>query len=362
MKDIVIVIGTRPNFIKVTRFKGLAEKFGVNVRIIHTGQHYDKEMADVFFDQFGLRPDIFLNIKSGSQIEQIAQIMKGLEREFSSQSPDVVLVPGDVNSTFAAAFVAHRMGIKVGHIESGLRSRDMGMPEEVNRILTDKITDLFFVTEKSGIENLRSEGVNESKIHFVGNTMIDTLVRHESEIAASEVLDELEIHSPYALMTLHRPSNVDSLEALQKSLEVIKRVAEKLNLVLPLHPRTKKSLKKYDLLNTLEANSNIKLVGPLGYFDFQALVKDAKFVITDSGGIQEETTFRQVPCITLRNNTERPITVELGSNELMKMDPSLVEQAVDSILNGTWKSSEVPENWDGQSTERILDVIRNDLS
>lgn len=362
MKNISIIIGTRPNFIKVTRFKELAKQYDVSIRLVHTGQHYDKDMAEVFFTQFGLVPDVFLNVPPMGQIEQIAQMMIGLEKEFLANPPDVVLVPGDVNSTFAAAFVAQRLGIKLGHIESGLRSRDMGMPEEVNRILTDKITDFFFVTEESGRKHLLEEGVAASKIHFVGNTMIDTLLRHEKDIEASNVLESMGIRGDYALMTLHRPSNVDKLEDLHKSLDLIEAIAEKIQLVLALHPRTYKNLEKNKLLDVLQNNPGIYLSGPLPYFDFQKLVAHCRLVITDSGGIQEETTFRKIPCITLRPNTERPVTIDIGSNVLMEMDKQKVCKAVDEVLNKVWKKSVVPPLWDGRATERILQALKTDLN
>ena len=361
MHKISIIVGTRPNFIKVTRFKELASNYGCEIRIIHTGQHYDQNMVQVFFDQFGLRPDVFLNVPGGTQIEQVAEIMRQLEKEFEQNKPDLVLVPGDVNSTFASAFVAHRMGVKLGHIESGLRSSDMGMPEEVNRILTDRITDLYFITEESGEKNLLREGVDPAKIHFVGNTMIDTLVRHEPDIAQSDILEKLNLKGNYALMTMHRPSNVDDELALEKSVEVIETVANKCQLVLPIHPRTKQRLDDFGLFDRLNSNHNVHLAGPMAYFDFQRLIKDAVFVVTDSGGIQEETTFRKVPCITLRQNTERPITIDMGSNVLMEMNPEKVSKSIDQILSGNWKNSEIPSHWDGHSTERILDAIRTDL-
>jgi len=362
MKKIAIIIGTRPNFIKVTRFKELASDYGFEVKIIHTGQHFDKQMSEVFFDQFGLKPDVFLNAPQSTQIGQIAEIMKSIETELSKDKPDLVLVPGDVNSTFAGAFVAQRLGIKLGHIESGLRSRDMNMPEEVNRILTDKITNLFFVTEKSGEENLLDEGVPAEQIHFVGNTMIDTLVKYSDSVSNSQVLGRLNIRSEYALMTLHRPSNVDDAQALETSVDVINKIAEQIHLVLPLHPRTKKALDRHGLLLSIESNDAITLGPPMGYFDFQKLIANAKMVITDSGGIQEETSFMQVPCITLRQNTERPVTIELGSNVLMDMDADKIVDAITQIKDGNWKSSQVPPKWDGKSTERILEAIQADLA
>ncbi len=359
MKQLSIIIGTRPNFIKVTRFKELAPRYNCEVKIIHTGQHFDKNMAEIFFDQFGLRPDVFLNIKPQSQLKQIAEIIEKLEHEFTENPPDVVLVPGDVNSTFAAGFVANRMGIPLGHIESGLRSRDMEMPEEVNRILTDQITKHYFITEKSGFENLKEEGKSIQNLHLVGNTMIDTLVKHDADVRASNILEKLGIEGKFCLMTIHRPSNVDKKEDLERIFQIIQSISEILPVVFPIHPRSFQRAKDFGLDEMIRSKS-IHLCDPMGYFDFQRLVLESSVVITDSGGIQEETTFRQVPCITLRNNTERPITVEIGTNELMIMEIEPVRNAVQNILGGQWKTGEIPMHWDGHSTERILQVIKDD--
>ena len=359
MKRILIIVGTRPNFIKVTQFKCVAEDFDdLEVRIVHTGQHFDKNMSEVFFTQFGLQPDYFLNIGVGTPNTQMAKIMLGLEDLIQNQyAPDLLVVPGDVNSTFAAALTANKMGIKLAHLESGLRSFDRDMPEEINRILTDEIADHYFITEQSGVDNLKKEMKN-GQLHLVGNTMIDTLVAFEDKIEASEIMSELKlVGSSYALMTIHRPSNVDSLEGLQKLYDLIRNLAEKYKVVFPIHPRTTARIKDFDLEEQFNALQNLILLGPLGYFEFQNLVKHASFILTDSGGIQEESTFRMVPCLTLRENTERPSTVDLGTNTLVSFEVEKLLSYIGKIEDKSYKAGKVPPLWDGNATRRILDVI-----
>ena len=363
MRKILIVIGTRPNFIKVTQFKRIVENYpNLDVKIVHTGQHYDDKMANVFFDQFELRPDYFLNIGPGTPNTQMASIMKSLEELIlNTYHPDVILVPGDVNSTLAAAITANKMNIKLGHIESGLRSFDRTMPEEVNRVLTDEITDFFFVTEESGVKHLKEEK-KKGKVFFVGNTMIDTMVHFEKEIDASEVMNDLELkEGEFVLMTMHRPATVDNKEGLEKLITLVDNITQKYKLFFPIHPRTNKMLEQLDLLSKLTNNEKVVLSGPIGYFEFQQLVKNCKFIITDSGGIQEESTFRQVPCITLRPNTERPSTTDIGSNTLMSFDIDLLSEAISSIEKGTYKKGIVPPKWDGDATQRIVECISNEI-
>ena len=356
--NISIIIGTRPNFIKVTQFKKHAVKYGHNIKIIHTGQHYDKNMSTVFFDQFGLVPDRFFELKSKNQMQQVGEIMANLEQEFTENRPDLVLVPGDVNSTFAGAFVANRMGIKIGHIESGLRSFDREMPEEINRILTDEITDVYFITEPSGIENLTKEGKDPKKIQYVGNTMIDTLVAFEEKIEACPVLEDFNlVENDFFLVTIHRPSNVDNVEGLRKVNHILNHISKSRKVIFPIHPRTKKMMLEYDLFSDLEASENIIFSDPMDYFQFQKLIKSCKAIVTDSGGIQEEATFRQKPCITLRNNTERPITTQIGSNVLCKLSIDDVSAHIDQIEAGNWKKGEIPKYWDGAATQRIFEAI-----
>jgi len=358
MKKLMVVVGTRPNFIKVTRFKAEAAKRGMEVQLVHTGQHYDEKMSTVFFDQFGLRPDRFLDTPHARPAAQMGHIMISLEAAAEALRPDLMIVPGDVNSTLAGALVANKMGIPLAHLESGLRSGDMGMPEEINRILTDRITDHFFVTEQSGIDHLKAEGRPAKDIHFTGNTMIDTLVAYDAQVQAATVLENLGLPGgDHVLMTIHRPATVDVPEELTKLVDLIAYVARGRHVVFPVHPRTTAKLKETGLLPKLEALKNLRITGPMDYFNFQKLIATCAFVITDSGGIQEETTFRQVPCLTLRPNTERPITVTMGSNRLITFDLPALEAAIADIVEGRAGKGQVPPLWDGHATERVLDVI-----
>lgn len=363
-KKVFIVVGTRPNFIKVTRFKSLAaSQFPqIQISVIHTGQHYDEKMSEVFFNQFNLVPDYFLHIGAGSQNYQLAQIMLKLEPLLLEHQPNLLMVVGDVNSTLAAALCANKCGIKIAHLESGLRSHDMDMPEEVNRILTDKISSIFFVTEKSGLENLAKEGLTD-QVHLVGNTMIDTMVAFEQQIQAVDTEEKLKvkIKEQMVLMTIHRPSNVDSPEGLKKLAALIEQLVNTYQVIFPVHPRTRKNLEQAGLYQTVLSNPNLVFCDPLDYFTFQKLVASASLVITDSGGVQEETTFRKVPCMTLRNNTERPVTVEVGTNVLLPFDNKVIFETITQIENGTFKKGEIPLLWDGHSTERILQVLSEHL-
>lgn len=358
IERLMLVVGTRPNFIKVTRFKAIAAARGMAVSLVHTGQHYDERMSTVFFDQFGLVPDRFLNTPHTSPSSQMGHIMIALEAAVEELRPDLIMVPGDVNSTLAGALVANKMGIPLGHLESGLRSGDQSMPEEINRILTDRITDHFFVTEQSGLDHLRAEGRPEGSIHFVGNTMIDTLVAYDAQVQASSVLNDLEIlGKEHVLMTIHRPATVDSPEALAKLVELIIHVAHEHTVVFPIHPRTKAKLESSGALTELAKLKNLRLTGPMDYFGFQKLIATSTFVITDSGGIQEETTYRRVPCLTLRPNTERPITISIGSNRLIGFDLSQLRSAIADIVEGRARRGEVPRLWDGHATERVVEVL-----
>jgi len=354
---ILIVVGTRPNFIKITQFKKVNQQMGnpFDIKIVHTGQHYDDKMAAIFFQQFELEPDYFLNIPQASANSQMAEIMLRLENVIIDYKPALVMAVGDVNSTFAAAFTAHKLGIQVAHIESGLRSYDRGMPEEINRLLTDEISDYYFITEQSGLDNLIKEGRSKDKLHFVGNTMIDTLVAFNHKIEESKILDEYHLISQkFVLMTMHRPATVDFEEGLKKLLDIIEYVNKNYKLVFPIHPRTLGKLQQFGLMERVKANDKIILTEPLDYFAFQKLTAHCRFVITDSGGIQEETTFRRVPCLTLRPNTERPSTVTIGTNELVPFDIETVQNKINSIIEDTYKKGNIPPMWDGKSTERIL--------
>lgn len=356
---ILICVGTRPNFIKITQFKKVAARMpGMEILILHTGQHYDHNMSSVFFEELELdKPDIYLNATPGGQIELLADIMVKFEKELEQIKPDVVLVPGDVNSSLACALVASRKGYRVGHIESGLRSFDRWMPEEVNRILIDNLSDYFFVTEQSGIDNLIHEGKSEEQIHFVGNTMIDSLVSFTPHIDRSDVISRLALKDDFALTTFHRPSNVDAIETLSEVVSTIEHTSQSLQVVFPVHPRTRNSLQKNNLWEKLNSLKNVVLTDSLGYLDFIKLIKSARLVITDSGGIQEETTFLQVPCLTVRENTERPITITMGTNQLIELKASVIVEQVRQLLSEP-QDTQVPPLWDGKSTERILKVLQ----
>ena len=361
MKKIIIVVGTRPNFIKITQFDKIFAQYKeqFEYRLVHTGQHYDYNMSDVFFQQLKIRkPDYFLDIEPGTPTFQMGSIMIKLEKVLDDFKPDLVIVVGDVNSTFAAAFTAYKKGIKIAHLESGLRSDDRTMPEEINRILTDEISDYFFVTEESGMENLRLKGKTDAQLFFVGNTMIDTLVAFDKEIDQSDALTKMGlIPKSYALVTIHRPSNVDEIDNLKLTIDIITKVSQLTKVVFPIHPRTLSKAAQFGLKEKLTENKNIILSEPMDYLGFQKLIKECSFVLTDSGGIQEETTFRKVPCLTLRKNTERPVTVSIGSNELLEFDANLIVAKTKEILSGNFKKGNIPTMWDGKATDRIVEKL-----
>lgn len=354
-KKILLVVGTRPNFVKITQFKRITKKYpNIDLKIVHTGQHYDEKMSEIFLKQFNIEVDFFLNVKGTTPNSLIGEIMIELEKVIEAFKPDLLLSVGDVNSTLAASITANKLNVKLGHIESGLRSLDRRMPEEINRILTDEISDICFVTEESGITNLKEIGKTDSQIAFVGNTMIDTLVYFEKEIENSNILEEIG-NEDYVLITMHRPRNVDGKEALHKIIDLLKNVTKKCSIVFSLHPRTKSSFIKNDLYDELSKIENLKIIPPQNYFAFQKLIKYSLCVITDSGGIQEETTFQQIPCITLRENTERPITITKGTNVLMSFDNEKILVFLEKIKNKRLTKGIVPELWDGKATQRILE-------
>lgn len=356
MKKILIVVGARPNFVKVACFKkaALELKKDILIEIVHTGQHYDDRLSTIFFEQLQFTPDYFLNIPPSSANCQISTIMLKLEELFASTKPDLIMVVGDVNSTLAAALTANKMGIPLAHVESGLRSFDKTMPEEVNRILTDHISDYHFVTEQSGIDNLTKEGHKKS-VYLVGNTMIDTLVRFDSEIDKTDVLNKFQLlPQKYVLFTMHRPSNVDSTEGLKNLIELMSQISKQYTVVFPIHPRTLNNLVKFNLKSLLDSNSNIKLTDPLDYFSFQKLIKESFYVITDSGGVQEETSFRKIPCITLRPSTERPVTITNGTNELL---PFNIDTITNIVFNSHCKKGGEIPLWDGMACRRILEQL-----
>jgi len=318
-------------------------------------------MSKIFFEELEMpQPDYYLGVGSGSHAEQTGKVMIEFEKVLNKEKPDLIVVVGDVNSTIACALTAAKMGIKVAHVEAGLRSFDRRMPEEINRILTDSISDFLFVTEKSGIENLSKEGIEASKIFFVGNVMIDSLVTYRSKIINSNALSKLNLQSGnYCLITLHRPSNVDDKEKLQELIELINEVSEVKKAIFPMHPRTRSNLERFNLMRLL--NHNTVITEPVGYIDFISLMNGSSLVLTDSGGVQEETTYLGIPCITLRDTTERPVTVELGTNYLVGEEPAKARKYINEILGGKGKKGRIPDLWDGKAAERIVRVLMERL-
>ena len=357
---IINVAGARPNFMKIAP---LMEAFGaeenIEAMLVHTGQHYDERMSDLFFRQLGIpEPDINLGIGSASHAVQTAEIMKAFEPIVLEHRPDAVLVVGDVNSTIACGLVSVKLGAMLIHVEAGLRSGDRTMPEEINRLLTDSISDLLFCTEQSGVDNLRAEGVAPEKIHLVGNVMIDTLLKNKARADASTILDDLGVaEGRYAALTLHRPANVDDPAVFGKLLDAIDVIQKELPIIFPIHPRTRSNLGKLGLQQRVEAMTNLKLIEPAGYLDFLKLTSSARLVLTDSGGIQEETTILRVPCLTLRENTERPITADVGSNQIVGTDPARIVAAYRQIVDGAYEDPKIPPLWDGHAAERIASTL-----
>ncbi len=340
----------------------------VTHKIVHTGQHYDEKMSDIFLRELELKkPDFYIGVGSKSHAEQKAEIMVEFEKIVLKEKPDLVLVYGDINSTSAAAIVCSKipgkngLPVPVAHIESGLRSFDKSMPEEINRKITDVLADYLFVTEPGGVRNLKKEGIDEKKIFFVGNTMIDSLKYYFKKIATSGILNELCISKKqYVLATLHRPSNVDDKENLKKILNIFKSINSinpQIDIVFPVHPRTYKMIGKFNLQNSINEIKNLIITEPLGYIDFLKLTSEAKYVITDSGGIQEETTYLQIPCLTLRENTERPVTVELGTNVICGLDEKLIVKKIKEIESGKFKKGKIPKLWDGYASKRIAKIL-----
>jgi UDP-N-acetylglucosamine 2-epimerase (non-hydrolysing) len=390
---IMSIVGARPNFMKVASIAHAAQKHNnagghpvISHVIVHTGQHYDEQMSTLFFKELEIpEPNYNLGVGSGSHAVQTAQIMERFEPVLLKELPDILFVVGDVNSTVACALVATKIDYNgssnrkrplIAHIEAGLRSADRDMPEEINRILTDALSDILFVTEQTAVTNLEREGIGNGKVHFVGNVMIDTLMS-QLEKARSlntletilsehchdrELLEKFRLAAdlkkpPYGIVTLHRPSNVDAPGMLGPLMECIKEIASKIPLIFPLHPRTKNNLTKFGLLRPDGYHENIIYTKPLGYLEFVSLLLDASMVLTDSGGIQEEATVLRIPCITLRNNTERPITITMGTNYLVGTDPDRIRQTAFAVIDGKKKKSFIPPLWDGKASERIIDVV-----
>jgi UDP-N-acetylglucosamine 2-epimerase (non-hydrolysing) len=357
---LLAVAAARPNFMKIAPLMwAVARRQGIEACLVHTGQHYDERMSKLFFEQLNIpRPDHDLGVGSGSHAAQTAEVMKRIEPVLLAEKPDVVVVVGDVNSTVAAALTAVKLGLPVAHVEAGLRSFDRAMPEEINRVVTDAVSDWLFVSEPSGMANLRREGVEPRRVYFVGNIMIDTLVACQEEIKRSRALEEFGVQErEYALVTLHRPSNVDDPNALRPILSALAAIQEKIPIIFPVHPRTRKVIE----LAALRGAARIRLTEPLGYLDFMRLVSQARFVMTDSGGIQEETTYLGVPCLTLRTTTERPITIEAGTNRLVPLAQDEIVLAAEESLEAAVYQSRVPELWDGKTADRILDVLNTNV-
>ncbi len=357
---IINIVGARPNFMKIAPLmEAYAAHKSIQPMLVHTGQHYDERMSDLFFRQLGIpEPDINLGISGGSHAVQTAEIMKAFEPVVLEHKPDAVLVVGDVTSTVACGLVAVKLGIKLIHVEAGLRSGDRSMPEEINRVLTDCISDLLFCTERSGVDNLLREGIAKDKVFLVGNVMIDTLLKNRSKADLSPIMGDLSLTpGGYAVLTLHRPSNVDDPAVFGRLLDALEVVQKDLPIIFPIHPRTRNNLAKGQLGSRVEGMKNLRMIDPAGYLDFLKLTANAKVVLTDSGGIQEETTILKVPCITMRENTERPITCEVGSNRLVGTQPESILAAYHEVMSGKGRAPGSPPLWDGKAAERIAAIV-----
>lgn len=363
---IYLVAGARPNFMKIAPIvRALQAQDALTFKIIHTGQHYDREMNDVFFEELGIpQPDVFMAAGGGSHAQQTAKIMLGFEELCQNERPAAVLVVGDVNSTLACSIVAKKLNIPVAHVEAGLRSGDMAMPEEINRLVTDSISDWFFVTEPSAVEHLRREGKPESAIHYVGHVMVDNVLYQADKLSQADT-SAFETSAwkaqqegrRYGVVTLHRPSNVDDPETFTRIAGALKEIASELPLIFPVHPRTRANIEKFGI----DLGPNVTLAGPQAYMAFLNLWKDAAVVLTDSGGLQEETTALGVPCITVRENTERPVTVDEGSNVLAGTDPAAIILETRKVLRGEGKQGRRPHLWDGRAAERIVGILARGL-
>jgi len=357
---IINIVGARPNFIKIAPLmEAYRSRPEISPLLVHTGQHYDEAMSDLFFRQLGIpRPDLNLEVGSSSHGRQTAEIMKRFEPVVLEEKPDLVVVVGDVNSTIACGLVAVKLGVKLAHVEAGLRSFDRTMPEEINRVLTDAVSDLLFCTEESGVRNLRGEGVGEEKIFLVGNVMIDTLLRHRTRAEGSKVLNEMGL-SPkgYAVLTLHRPANVDDPKIFSGIVEALEVIQRDLPVIFPVHPRTRARVAEVLTPERLSALPDLRPVEPVGYLDFLKLMDESRLVLTDSGGIQEETTILKVPCLTIRENTERPVTCEVGTNRLAGVRTESILAAYRQVASGEGGGGDIPPLWDGRAAERIVEIL-----
>lgn len=360
-RKIINVVGARPNFMKIAPIvAAMKNTSGLDHLLLHTGQHYDDTMSKTFFDDLAIpRPDIYLGVGSGSHAKQTASIMTMFDDVIERERPDAVLLVGDVNSTLACSLVAAKRHVDVVHVEAGLRSFDRAMPEEINRIVTDAISDMLFTTCEDANKNLRKEGVADEKIHFVGNVMIDTLLQHKEKAGGSDINEQMGINGrPYAVLTMHRPSNVDNRESLSSILAALRELSDEILIVFPVHLRTKERIRELGLQEELTSVGNIIIADPLGYLDFLNLVTNSRFVMTDSGGLQEETTALGIPCLTLRDSTERPVTVTEGTNTIVGNDCGVIVREGVDILRTGGKAGKIPALWDGRSAERIVDIIQ----
>ena len=357
--NITLIAGARPNFMKIAPIIHAIDSWNekghsIDYRLVHTGQHYDKNLSDKFFEDLQIPPpDVNLDVKSGSQAEQTAAIMIAFERDLELHPADLVLVVGDVNSTMACSIVAKKAGVKVAHVEAGIRSGDMNMPEEINRIVTDSLSDYYFTTSNHANKNLKNAGVQSDRIFFVGNVMIDTLFQFQDRFSPPGIWKDNKLEpKSYLVLTLHRPSNVDEEEQLKDLLSTIVLNSQGMDIIFPVHPRTRQVLER------MEINfPNLHYCEPLGYLEFNYLVQHAKGVLTDSGGITEETTVMHIPCITLRDTTERPETCEIGTNRLVGRNEKLLAEALEDMLSGNWPSGDIPELWDGHASNRIVSQL-----
>jgi UDP-N-acetylglucosamine 2-epimerase (non-hydrolysing) len=367
-KKIMLVAGARPNFVKIAPLLHEISNYKKHFStvLVHTGQHYDFKMSEIFFKDLNIpEPDIHLNVGSGSHASQTANIMTAFEKVVLKEKPAVIVVVGDVNSTVACSLVASKLNVKVAHVEAGLRSFDRTMPEEINRIVTDSLSDYLFVSEQSGLKNLKKEGISTEKVFFVGNVMIDTLFSNRDKINKSAILENLFPKKtpspsqpvPYAVLTLHRPGNVDAKQAVAEIYTILKKVSGLIKIIYPIHPRALKMIEAHSYLQKFKRLNNLTMIEPLGYIDFMKLVSAAAFVLTDSGGIQEETTVLKVPCLTMRGNTERPVTITAGTNILVGRSHSQIVKYSHQILAGKFKHGKTPKLWDGKTAGRIVKIL-----
>jgi len=357
---IISVVGARPNFMKIAPIvRAIKKHGGIHHILVHTGQHYDYEMSGSFFKELGIpHPDINLEIGSASHARQAGLIMMEFEKVLLKEKPDVVIVVGDVNSTMACSLVATKLGIAVAHVEAGLRSFDRNMPEEINRLVTDSVADILFTTSLDANIHLRHEGILPQRIFFVGNVMIDTLLNSLTKARKTKILERMGLQKEtYTLVTLHRPSNVDDKNDLSRIMQALGEIQKSIKVIFPVHPRTKNNIQKYYSASQLKKWKNLQLIEPLGYFDFLNLMSYAKVVLTDSGGIQEETTVLGIPCLTLRNNTERPVTITQGTNILVGTDKKRIIRESQKILQGKIKNGQRPKYWDGNASQRIVQIL-----